>query len=352
MRRNRVGIKGPLGAVAFGLLAALASGCSGSDGRDEAGPDLRSQASKITARSVEVDGCTATAVFDIQSAQAIQFVALDRSDLQNVRMELSTLDERGLETRIEENAVEADELIQSMIDAQTSNMNAAEASKDEASQSQKESSSTTTTESEESSSRTETRDSSSSSTNDKDSAHQDQSEASRSDERASDGSNASSTTGTTGSVSGSNRQSSSASSASQSSSSNQTSDSSHEAISKTSHDAVAIDEASASRVVQSAESAASDSSSASSDSSSRNEASSNQHNEQEQARSSSSHTLVFRNLERLNSRNLVLRVEMQANEVNEVMRLFEGDEQIRARADFATSFPGCAMPAGSTTVIR
>jgi hypothetical protein len=96
-----------LGPVALGIVAAtLAMGCGSGDG--SAGPmggqQTGASKSAITARGFTANGCVARGVFDIVAPTAIDFVAMAPADLQNVQMQLYTVDAQGLDTPVQKTA--------------------------------------------------------------------------------------------------------------------------------------------------------------------------------------------------------------------------------------------------------
>jgi hypothetical protein len=135
-------------AAVLGLLVAAVSGCANETpiSKDKT-PAPKQQSSAITARDIGVSGCRATAIIDITSAEDIEFVAIDRSDIADLRTELSTIDEEGRETRINEELLEVDASFQSLLDSVSNNMNASELSRRAARELISRSSSSTTTES-------------------------------------------------------------------------------------------------------------------------------------------------------------------------------------------------------------
>lgn len=150
MKTINFGNKGVLGAVAIGLLAALSAGCSG-NASDAAAKDPstgdgktdEAQQAWITGRGWDVAGCGGASVFDIfnnsnfanNNSDASNFIAVDRSDLANLNMQLSAVDSFGNETAINQTATQASSFLQSLLDASTNNINAAQQSSMAASQS-------------------------------------------------------------------------------------------------------------------------------------------------------------------------------------------------------------------------
>jgi hypothetical protein len=127
--------KGSIGIVGIGMLAAsLAVGCGGADtGQTTAGPSnaggtSSNQQAMITLTSAVPDGnCTSNLTFDITSgnSQNIQFIAMDKSDLQNATMQLQDIDSQNHVHDSNTTAQQADSSLQALIDQFTQSKNSA-----------------------------------------------------------------------------------------------------------------------------------------------------------------------------------------------------------------------------------
>src|SRR3954470_23198844 len=114
--------------VMLGLLtAALAVGCgSGSDPGAGDQSKLGTGAAAITERGTTIEGCNATAAFDITSPEAIHFVAVEASRANNMNLELFNVDENGTVTRLDQSAQAVDAAMQSLLDEATSRSSASQ----------------------------------------------------------------------------------------------------------------------------------------------------------------------------------------------------------------------------------
>ena len=84
-----------LGGVVLGLLAATLAGCA-----DEQATKTAETKSAITSRGFVTNGCTGTGVFDINSNNLINFVAIDQSNFSDVNAKLFALDKNNQEQMI------------------------------------------------------------------------------------------------------------------------------------------------------------------------------------------------------------------------------------------------------------
>ncbi len=401
-----------LGTVVLGVLAAaVASGCgSDASGKTETTEKTGTQAAAITARSINITGCQATGVFDIVSPDVIAFVAIDRSDLADTQMQLSTVDETGRETRTDQTAQEADSAMQSLLDTRTDNIDAAQTSTRQASQNTSQQNAATTANNNESSTTTTSRDSTATSTVDSNATHadnhDDSHQASSSDQANTSQSAANQASASNDSRSANSQNTASASaqssispttsfgsgltaeqaanlqnSATNSSSSvndqkanstssqsatdqatasnsannvaNQTADSNHNATALASRDNQTVASQKSSNSASTTENGAANSTSASSDANNNHATSASN----VQNRNESSHqrttSLVFNDLSRLNSRHLVLNVQMTSNKVQNLLRIFQGISQnVSTLQDFPVTLTNCIVTIDQQTLIQ
>src|SRR5262249_39357524 len=129
MRSNLLNRTTSLGTIILGLLAAAATGCGSSDAsgnKPGAEQTPLPDTVGVTQQSLSVDGCAASAVFNIVANQTISDIALDQSMLSNVQMQLFQVDDEGHQTQVNQTAQEATSDIQSQINQLTNNVNSAQ----------------------------------------------------------------------------------------------------------------------------------------------------------------------------------------------------------------------------------
>ena len=110
---------GAVRPVALGVVAtALALGCGSGSGAPS-GTSTKEQAGSakaaITSRSLTVKGCQVHGVFDITSPQAIDFVAMDGSDLTHAQMLLYTVDARNEQSQVQKTPQHASPSMQALL---------------------------------------------------------------------------------------------------------------------------------------------------------------------------------------------------------------------------------------------
>ncbi|MBX3189192.1 MAG: hypothetical protein KF819_19370 [Labilithrix sp.] len=155
MNSNRNRVSGALRALGLGLLATLAAACAEGTSNDanQTGEKTGNAEAKIVGLGWNAGGCDGNGAFDISSGSNdfLHFVAVDRSDLENMNSNLSFVDSKNQETALNESAVEASESFKSMFDSATEFVNAAQTASLIASQQKAEAQRTVKTETEESS---------------------------------------------------------------------------------------------------------------------------------------------------------------------------------------------------------
>lgn len=351
-------------AAVLGLMiAAFASGCANEAPIAKDPQPAKQQKAAVTTRGMDVQGCSASAVFDISSSEDIEFIAIDRSDVSNLRAELYTLDESGRESRVEEALIEVDASFQSLLDATSNNVNASELSRRLAREAVSSRSSSTSTESNDHSDSTRSHTDSSIA---RDSSNTVVIENSRNgvDEAIGQASNeqaASENTSQQGGLgsgmgSGNSRQASASArfeavrTFESFSNIERRNQAERESESANQSEDIAIANRS-SRTTTAATQESSDRASEQLDQSARDEASAANRVAQSQESSLRQRNLAMVNLEFLRSRNLVLRIELQADENHEVVRVFTGsrvasessERRVAAQGDAIGQFAGCTV---------
>lgn len=349
-----------LGAMLAMLCGVAAMGCA-DGGQREPMPAPAQRAPTITLRQMQIDGCQATAIFDIESSEAIEFVALDRSDLASVRTQISTLDESGREILIEEEMHEVDSSLQSLLERLSDGMNARERSVQLVNERTSQSSSSNTTENSEhvdssSSQSTSTSNSASSSTQHSDAHRTSRNESASNGTSASDSESSSQDSQNSGggNTSGSAQRDSDSQRSSESASSLELIVTNERLDSQESASNAALETSTSSafnRTTRATITATNDSNDRTSMNQSESEQSQNQQNErqvQNEVRSSRDRHLVSRSLETLRTQNIVLRVEMTADETHEVIRVFQGaNREVRSQIETVGNFTQCRPGGGA-----
>ncbi|HEX8796352.1 MAG TPA: hypothetical protein VF765_35620 [Polyangiaceae bacterium] len=104
------------------MATALSLGCgsgSGGPGSPSTKEQTGSAKAAITSRGFTVNGCQAHGVFDITSPQAIDFVAMDGSDLTRAQMMLYTVDARNEQSQVHKTAQHASPSMQALLESAT-----------------------------------------------------------------------------------------------------------------------------------------------------------------------------------------------------------------------------------------
>lgn len=403
MKKNILANAGSLGTVTLGLLAAALVGC-GSDASGTstsattANPGSRQDA--ITLQSLTSNGCSATATFDIQSAAAINFIAIDKSDLASANLQLSNVEDSGRITQLDQTAQTADSSMQAMLNASTDNVNAAQKYSMQQAQQAAQTNSAMTANDVESATTTTATSGSSTATDDLGVTHSDghqdshSAQASASSTASNDAYNTANAAQSANNVSASalksksslvvgfdpfteqsarsssfafvaaaaNADSASASGAksaanqdsasnSADSTANQTADETKKSTTQTNQNVTTVSSNKNSHTDSSAQNGASNSASASAADNSLNQASTAQNSDQSANSHSSSSTLVFHDLQTLQSHHMLLTVQMTATQAQQLIRIFQGDvsqssssssvNDVTAQADFPISTPAC-----------
>jgi hypothetical protein len=390
-----------LGAIA----AAAASGCANDVDQKTAAPaETASEQAAITAKSLVVSGCKASGVFDVVSPTFIQFIALDRSDLKDAQMQLSQVDESGRVTSTDQVATEADSAFQSMLDAEASSQEAARSSSEQSAQNASKAKAKTNSSADENSTLTSSKTVASTATVDTSSTHFDQHDATHEAAAESKAKNSQSASSTADAAQASkfnnfqaaffstidskdidgkkfknpflaifeqnsvlkanaensansrqaastNAQSSSDQATSSRSAdhvSNKTADTFHQATSNTTSEQQTIVSAKSSRLSASTLNAFFNEASQNAALESSNQASATNKLSKDESSRQKSSSLVFHDLEFMNSRHLLVRVEITSSKSQSILQLFQGtDGKLTSKQSFPISFPTCTDGGGT-----